>query len=504
MADSATSTPPTATTSLRHKTVRGVMWLIVQSVATRGVTVLQQVALAWFLVKEDFGLIALTYTVSTFITLLANPGIDTVLIQRQRRYRCWATPAFWLGMSTGLIGMFLMALAAPVAAWAYGRPKLVGLILVLAIAAPLQTLQIVPRAKLQGSLQFRTLVSLTFLGNILTAMLSVLLAYFGFGAYSFAVPVPIVAGIVAATAWWLAGTTVQRDPHIRRWKYLLGDGAAMSGTRFLQMLISQGDYLCLGLAGVSEASIGIYYFAFRLSTQSFSLIANSVPMVLFPSLSQLVLDPHRQLRSTMRASRLLALVAIPFCMLQILLAEPMIRLLCPPPWLDAVLPLQILTVGIMVNAPAWPANSLLMAQRRFGELLHVSMVCTTTFFAAVGGALMFEKSIVSVAIAVCLWYLWATPYYYWVAVRPHVPFYGYFVEVYRPFLAGLVPFVLCAFMIRQFPIGGLTELVGLVVTTMIYCAIYLGLLRSWAAKDFHDLFIQITPLWDRLKGWSAL
>ena len=160
----------------------------------------------------------------------------------------------------------------------------------------------------------------------------------------------------------------------------------MGGTQFLQMLISQGDYLCLGLAGVSEASIGVYYFAYRLSTQSFMLIANSVPMVLFPSLSQLVLDPGKQLRGTIRASRLLAVVAIPFCLLQILLAERVIHLVCPPRWLEAVVPLQILTVGIMVNAPAWPSNSLLMAQRRFRELLRLSVICTVTFFFAVGGA----------------------------------------------------------------------------------------------------------------------
>ena len=188
MASRPAVSPQAQDHSIRHKTIRGVIWLAMQSVATRGVGMIQQLLLAWLLAKEDFGLIALTYTVSNFVTLLANPGIDTILIQRQRRFRCWATPAFWLGMTTGLLGMLVMALAAPVAAWAYGQPKLVGLILILAIAAPLQTLQIVPRANLQSEMRFRTLVSVNCFGNVLTAILSVIFAFFGFGAIALRYP----------------------------------------------------------------------------------------------------------------------------------------------------------------------------------------------------------------------------------------------------------------------------------------------------------------------------
>lgn len=479
------------------------LWVVLQSIATRGVGMLQQLLLAWLLLEDDFGLIALTYTVSTFVNLLSNPGIDTVLIQRHRRFRQWATPAFWLGLLMGLVGMVVMAIVAPVAAWAYGRPQLTGLILVMAIAAPLQTLQIVPRSKLQGELRFRTVATLAMLNNIVTAVLTVALAYFKFGAYSFAIPVPIVAALTAAATWFVSRPHIHRDVQFRRWKYLLEDSAAMGGTQLVQTGSAQGDYLCLGLTGVSDTSIGVYYFAFRLSTQSFSLIASAVHVVLFPSLSQLVLDPGLQLRAAMRASRLLALVAIPFCLLQILLAGPAIRLVCPPRWLDAIVPLQILTVGIMANAPGWPASSLMMAQRKFRELLRVSAICTAVFFVAVVGALSIEKSIISVAIAVTLWYLWATPYFYWAAMRPNVRYYGYLAAIYRPLLAGLVPFVMCVFWVPQFPAGKLGDAAALVTVTTFFCLVYLLLLCRFAKRDFNDLIAQIQPILHQLRAWSA-
>lgn len=503
MADSADSTPHTATTSLRHKTVRGMMWVAMQGVATRGVGMVQQLLLAWLLAPKDFGLIALALTVSTLVGLLSNPGIDSVLVQRQRRFRHWATPAFWLGMTTGLVGMVVTAIAAPVAAWAYRRPELVGLILVMATAAPLQTLQIIPRAKLQAELRFRTVVTLTTLGYVLTAVLAVVFAYFGFGAYSFAIPVPIVAGIMAAVAWRVVHPTIHRHPHFGRWKYLLGDSAALGGTRIVNTIVNQGDYFCLGLAGMSDESIGVYYFAFRLSTQSFSLLANVVPAVLFPSLSRLTLDPGLQVRSTMRATRLFALVSMPFCLLQILLARPAIELLCPSGWLDSVLPLQILTLGIMFNAPSWSAASLMMAQRRFRKLLWVSICYSIVFFALVVGALMIQRSIVTVALAVALWHFWGSSYVYWVALRPAVRWYGLYLEIIRPLFAGAISFVASVLAIALLPSGRLGDTATLVIATIIYCPVYVTLLRRLAVKDLRDLLTQIQPILDRVTGSAA-
>src|SRR6476661_4388099 len=135
--------------SLRHKTTRGAMWVGGQAMLSRLVMFAQQLILAWLLAKSDFGLIGLAMTVTAIATWMANPGVDTVLVQRPHRFRQWATPAFWLGQAMGLMGAAVMLVLAPVAAWVYDKPRLVGLIAVSATALPLQALQIVPKAQLQ-------------------------------------------------------------------------------------------------------------------------------------------------------------------------------------------------------------------------------------------------------------------------------------------------------------------------------------------------------------------
>ena len=136
---------PTGQRSLRQKTVGGVLWVVLQSIVSRGVGIIQQLALAWLLAKRNFGLIGLAYTVMPFVNLMGNPGIDSVLVQRHRRFHLWSTAGFWLGIVTGFVAMLLMLAVAPLAAWVYGQPSLIGLLSIAALASFLQSLQIVPK-----------------------------------------------------------------------------------------------------------------------------------------------------------------------------------------------------------------------------------------------------------------------------------------------------------------------------------------------------------------------
>src|SRR5688572_12151576 len=144
MAESVPTPPDSAGPSLTQRTTHGVLWGVILAFVSRGVGLLQQLVLVWVLDKSDFGVVGLALTVTVLINVMANPGIDAVLVQRQRRFHLWATPAFWLGMATGTTAMLVMMAAAPVAAWIYGKPSIIGVLLVMAAAIPLQTLQIVP------------------------------------------------------------------------------------------------------------------------------------------------------------------------------------------------------------------------------------------------------------------------------------------------------------------------------------------------------------------------
>ncbi len=498
------STPPpasTSQTSLRQRTTHGVMWVVAQSVVGRGVMLVQQLALAWLLVKSDFGLIGLAYTVTGFVIPLANLGIDSVLVQRGRRYRQWATPAFWLGMTISVVAATVTAaFAAPLAAWAYHQPKLIGIIGVLALALPIQALQFVPKAQLQIELRFKSVVLLGILNSALTALLTIVAAWLGFGAYSFVLPVPIVSAIVGGASWWIARPPVRLAAKFARWRYLFGSGATVLGIVLLHGLINQGDYIALGLAGFPDTVIGTYVFAFNIAIQPLRLLSGGVPAVLFPSLSQLMLDPEKQVRAALRAMRLLTMVTVPFCLLQIVVAEPLFRLIFPPRWLDAVLPCQILTIGLTLNATSWPAHSLMMAQGRFRELFGITVLAALAFLAMLSGAIWLHPSILSVAIGVAIWHMFHSPTIHWAATRHRARRGSYLIEAGPPLVAGVVAMVPCMVLQKQFPPTIVGDMIAIVTSVVLFAAAYLLLVYLLVPETLQDLERQLAPFWDRLRG----
>jgi len=87
--------------SLSRSPLVGTSWLLAQNVGTRAISFASQIVLAKLLVPGDFGAIGLALTVTTLASVVANFGVDDVLLQRQKSLRFWASAAFSYGRVAG-------------------------------------------------------------------------------------------------------------------------------------------------------------------------------------------------------------------------------------------------------------------------------------------------------------------------------------------------------------------------------------------------------------------
>jgi len=348
-----------------------------QTAGVKCVTVIGQVLLAWLLLPNDFGLVALAYSVTTFIVILQASGVLEILIQRQKEFSKLASPAFWLSLVIGTAVSLLTVAAAPLAAKIYGQPELHGLLLVLAAATFLSNLESVPIAKLQTEMRFRPLSLLGIFQGAATTGLSVALAWAGFGAYSFVIPLPIVSAIRLVVLWSLARPPVTWHWGFDQWPSLLGASGLLVGAAFFFGVYTQGAYVILGLLH-SAAVVGIFHFAYHLSLQVQTLLALNLSQVLLPSFAKLQDDLPRQTAALIRATKLLMLLAAPAALLVAALADPLINLVFHERWQQAIPVLQLLSIGTALNLTSIVTMNLLKAQGRYGFHMRV------TFWRAVG------------------------------------------------------------------------------------------------------------------------
>jgi PST family polysaccharide transporter len=475
------------------------MWVAGQAALTRVIVLVQQLALAYLLAKSDFGLIGLAYTVTTIVALMANPGIDAVLVQRMRHFKLWATPALWLGMAMGLAGTVAMLALAPIAAWAYGEPKLIGLIAVLAFALPFQALQIVPKSLLRTQMRFGAVVMLALLNTLVAAVLTIGMAWLGMGAYSLVVPVPIAAAVTALATWQMARPTIRRRVEFTRWKYLFGNSMVVGATELLHVFINQADYMALGLAGLADETIGAYVFAYSIAIQPLRVISGNILIVLFPGLSHLSGTPEKQTNAALRAMRLSMLVTVPVCLLQVLLTEPLLHLFnLLPKWDDAILPCQLLTIGLMINAASWPANSLLLAQGRFRERMWLAVGGTIAFVIVLTATILAQPTIVAVAVVVMVYHAVYSPVFHWWTMRGRAPRGSFVREAGPPLAAGLAGFIPALLLTQSIPHTRWGDVISIVAAGGLLTAIYATVLFFLVPKSVHDFWQQVAPLWHRV------
>ncbi len=355
------------------------MWMLSRATVTRVAGLATQITLAWLLEPEHFGIIGLAYSIQGFAKIVQTTGLNIFLVTRQDEYNRYANAGFWYSVFTGLAASGIMLLCAPLATRLWNSPELVGMLIVMAMATPFQAMGTVSRARLSIDLKFRTLALFNVSFLVGRMALSVLFAWAGFGAYSFVLPLLIISPLRALTLYLLVRPPIHWRFEFSHWRSIFRLSVLILITAIFGKIVNRGDYLILG-AFFENKTVGLYFFAYSLSVQSIMLISKNLTGILFPILSKIQFDPARQRNAFLRASRVLALLAIPVSMLISALADPLVRLIYADKWLSAIPLLQILAVSMAFRASGSIAGSYLNSQKKFRRLLLASIIQCILFF----------------------------------------------------------------------------------------------------------------------------
>lgn len=415
----------------------GTFWLLLQTLGSKAVLLLSQLVLAWLLDRKDFGKIGMAYTVTAFIALLINPGIDVILIRRRKRFDLWSAPAFYFCLATGLLGCVVILAAAPVAARLYHTPEIIGLLAVLALATPLGSLLLVPTAKLRAEMRFGILAYILFVQTIVQTLFTLGFAAAGFGVYAFVLPMPFVYLTSAVILWSIAKPNIGGRSPLRHWRYLIGDSSFIFGSTLLMTVVSQGDNMILGMM-YDDSVVGPYFFAYGIALQAIRLTAGSLQSVLLAGLSRMPTFSPQQTQAALRATKAIALIGMPLCMLQAVVAGPLLRALYDEKWVAAIPLIQWISVGMAFDIASWPASGLMQSRGQFRWLFIWSSSMTPIFLLTVFIGAYFAAAL-GVAVAVCFFYATLSPIFAFLVFRLSNVDRSEIVGLYlRPILIGLL------------------------------------------------------------------
>lgn len=342
-----------------------------------------QLALAWFLTKEDYGVYAIAISLSVFLSVLRDGGLPQVLEQKGKRFDLFAGPAFWMMLTMNCATALLVSVIAQPAAKFYGIPELTAVMTLFALTIPLSALPSLLSVRLAVNLQFRELGLVQVVSALSRNALLLFFAWAGFGARSFLLPVLITSVTDSALLWSITRFSPwAMAPKIRLWPELFAGGRWVLLGTFSIAVGNNGSYFLLGKLLPSEL-VGTYFFAYQLIVQLGVLLSDNVYQVLAGSFARMNGELSRIRAAVPRALGVMVLIGAAASLLIGAIYQPLERALWHGKWAGA-------TAAIQILALVWPAiagvSVLRALQMATGHFRQWGIVTLIGALASVAGA----------------------------------------------------------------------------------------------------------------------
>ncbi|WP_343688216.1 oligosaccharide flippase family protein [Chitinophaga sp.] len=461
-----------------------ITWMLMQTGATKLTSILGQIVLAWLLEPAQFGLISLVYTVTSIGLIIQQFGLNDVLIRRQKAFNNWLPLSFGISWVFGFVSCIFLLILGYTGSILYKDHNIFILVSFYALTTPLDALSVIPLTKLRIELDFKTLSVIRIMETVLTMVMTVVLAYMGFGVYSFVIPPLIVSVVSLIVKYRVTHLKIHFNIHLRRWKYLTVSSSWSLVNSIVQRVMDQADYITLGLL-VSKTIVGIYYMAFSLSIQVIGFVANNLPSVLFPSLAS-IKDGQRAKDMFKKSVTYLSVFGAAFAIWQGATAYWIVRVFLSAKWVETIVLVEILSVGMAFRAVAWLWSTPYRLKGRFagmakqsfyGLIMMVILILPGTMLWGVYGT----------AAGVSLFYVLISPFWLYNGFKLLGGTWKETIQVFViPIPLALLCYGSCWYFFRFLYLGA-NPITAMVLISVIGSCLYVGCIYIAMPDTFADI-----------------
>jgi O-antigen/teichoic acid export membrane protein len=355
-------------TNIRQRTVSSGFVTLAAQGANFALNVLSTVILARLLNPHDFGLLAMVSTIMGFLVIFTDAGLSTATIQRDGITQAQVSNLFWINVAVGGMMALLMAASAPVIAWFYGQPDLIGITIWLSATFLITGSIVQHQALLLRQMRYKALAVIDVGSNAVGLPVGVWMALTGCGYWSL-VGMYLTTQIVRLALIWTISSWRPLWPKRQSGtRPLLKFGVAMTAGYALKVLTRSVDSVLVGWRYGADA-VGLYSRALSLLFRPMEQLLRPVGSVLFPALARLQNEPERYRRVFLQLFEATALVSFVSTGLFFALSHPITLVLLGPKWEQAAVIFRGFTLAALCVPLAEPISWLLMSLGRSQDFL---------------------------------------------------------------------------------------------------------------------------------------
>lgn len=334
--------------NLKQKAASSMVWTALQKYSTMGIKFISGIILARLLTPFDYGCIGMLSIFMVLAEAFIDSGFGSALIQKKQPTQEDYSTIFWWNLGMALLLYAALYISAPAIARFYEIPLLCDVLRVQGIILLIYAFNVVQRNQLRKKLKFKVLSVITIITSITALMITIFMAYHGFGVWAL-VAQNIINSAIPALAFWFY---VKWKPVFvfskKSFKELFDFGIYMFLTHLANSIGQQIQGLLIGKT-YNPATMGYYAKAHGTEVLASTSISSVMTQVTFPLYAEAQDNPKVLGNMVKRITMTLSYITMPLMFILILLAKPVFILLYSDRWLASVPYFQMLCIAGLAN-----------------------------------------------------------------------------------------------------------------------------------------------------------
>ncbi|WP_143057109.1 lipopolysaccharide biosynthesis protein [Salisediminibacterium halotolerans] len=366
--------------NLFQSAIFGFNWMIISKATQFILQFLLLMVLARLLTANEFGLMGLALSIITITQVLSTMGIGPAIVRRKTIDDEFLQSAFFLSIVLNFFFAVLIYLLASTISVFFNMSHLEEILKALTSIFIIKSFGIVATFLLQRNMSFKILAFQNVFSYLGYALIGIIFAFAGYGVWSL-----VFAQIAQAIIFTLIAISVQKHKKTiyinkKLLKELFYFGGGFSLAKIFNQIALQGDNLVIGRSLGSDA-LGVYSRAYQIMVMPTNLFGEVIDKVLFPVLSK-IQDENDKLRYWfVNSQALLILILSPIVAIFTIYTEAIVMVILGADWLDAVPPLQILTLGLFFRTLYKISDSMVRAKGAVYKRANIQLVYAIFVFA---------------------------------------------------------------------------------------------------------------------------
>ena len=381
---------------------KAVAWTAIAKYTTAVLQIVFAAILSRILTPEEYGTVAVINVFVVFFQLFCDMGFGTAVIQDRELTEKQTNDIFSWTVYIGLaLQLLFIGASFPISKF-YGDSIYIPLGIILSFSLFLNALNMIPNAVMLKEKKFKSITFRTITASIVASLLTIFLAFKGWGVYALVLQSLFTTLIVFI--WNEISVRLKFDykPDFASVKRIWGYSIYQFLSQLLNYFNRNLDQLIIGKF-FSKADLGQYNKSYHLMQMPISYIPGVVGPALHPILAEHQNNPKYIYDAYIRILKILSLIGVFISVWLYYTGEEVVLILFGDQWHPAVMPFKILALSVWAQLAT---NTIAPIYQSIGntKLMFNSIIATSVLIISAIIIGCISRSIVTVATFVTIAY----------------------------------------------------------------------------------------------------